>query len=271
MARILAAAVKNESFNVYYSTVHYTVPATNKSEERNLASNNSLMNSDDTQIYYDIRVTGGRSGTTEDGKKSLAASAVSNDMQLICVVMGSESVYDPVSSRVSVIGGFKEASALFDAGFDGFKIVQVLYPNQPVRQQPVLNGDSDVVLGSLSAAYAVLPDGIMTTDLSYRYNEIGTLEAPITKGNALSQVEIWNGSICVAKADLIAMNSVSVVSQQVSQNENVEENSNVRTILVTVVIVVLSAGVIVLIIRYVSVLRYRVRYRRYRKARRRSR
>lgn len=271
MARILSAAVKNANFYEYYSAAHYTVAATNKSEKRHLSSNNFLINIDGMQIYYDPRVTGGRIGTAEDGTRCLAISAEKNDMQLICIVMGAESVYAEDGYTVTVFGGFKETSALLDAGFDGFKIVQVLFPNRAVKQQKVLNGDSDVVLGIKSAAYVVLPSSVSTDDLSYRYDEIQGLEAPVKAGDVLSKVQIWNGSICVAESDLFAMNSVSLLSQQTAIGDETEQNGILKTVLIVIAIVIVVAAVTILSIRYAAVIRHKVRQKRYRQARRRSR
>lgn len=269
MARILSAAVKNVEFNNYYATVRYKVPATNKSEQRNLSSNNFLMNSDNMQIYYDPRVTGGRIGTADDGTRCLAISAENEDMQLLCVVMGAESVYADDGYTVDVFGGFKEVSTLFDSGFNGFKLAQVLFPNQAIKQQKVLNGDSDVVLGAKSAAYVILPEGVSTKDLDYKLIEKKSPEAPVRAGEVLSQIQIWNGSICVAESDLFAMNSVSLISEQSVSENNQEESTGFVITLIVVLVVLLVAAV--LVFRYLPVLRSRIRHKNYRKARRRSR
>lgn len=91
IAKILNYALQNPEFEEIYSTVFYDIPATNMSESRYLASSNYLMNNlADLQIYYDGRVTGGRTGVTDDGKRCLAATAQSGGRKLLSVVMSKQ-------------------------------------------------------------------------------------------------------------------------------------------------------------------------------------
>ena len=271
MARILAVAVKNSDFFTLFSTIHYNVPSTNKSEERMLSSGNFLMNTDDMQIYYDTRVTGGRTATTADGRRSLAISAEHNGMELICVTMGSKDVLRDDGYTITVYGSYKETSALLDAAFNGYKTVQVLFPGQTIKQCSVLNGDSDVILGSKNSAYAVLPADMSITGLSYRFSGADQFQAPIEKGQVLSSVQLWSGNVCVAQTDLVSMNSVAVASPTSVQNQHGNSNGIGKVILIVFSAVVVVVVITVLGIRLYSYFRYKVRHERRRRARRRSR
>lgn len=209
VVKVLEAAVANEAFFAVFSAVNYSVPATNKSETRKLSTGNFLMNREEMEIYYDSRVTGGRTGTAGDGTKYLAATAKVDSMELISVVMGAESKMQEDGNKVSIFGGFNETRTLLDAGFDGYKAVQVIFNGQALVQWQVENGESMVTAGPKTAVSTVLPSEVALTDLDFRYSAgRESLRAPIEIGDRICSVEVWCGSVCVAQTDLYAMNSV---------------------------------------------------------------
>lgn len=273
-ARILAVAMKNELFRNIFGAVSYTVPATTKSEERELVTGNHLMTQAEMEIYYDARVTGGRTGITEDGYRCIASTAEQNGLALICVVLGAESVYTEDGYTEKVFGGFKETSALLDLGFSGHKNVQILYENQALKQSAVLNGASDVVIGPQISVSTILPDSVTSEQLTYRYADTGdSYTAPIEKGQKLSYVEVWYDGTCVAQADLFALNSVSV-AMPVNDNTDSGDIDGNWPIILTVLAVFGGIFVLIIGIRVVGKMRLisaKKRSRRYRKNRRRSR
>ncbi len=274
MAKILSVAMKNETFYKLFSTVRYSVPATNKSEKRDLVTGNFLMNTDSMDIYLDERVTGGRTGVTEDGRRCLAASAEGNGLTLISIIMGADSVIEEDGYTTTVYGGYNETSALFDKGLDGYKAVQVLYPNQTVTQCSVIDGQNDVILGSNTAVVAVLPAEANLDDLSFRYSNAEQIHAPVAAGDTLSSVEVWYGSTCVANAELFAMNSVDVILQEQVSNDTEKVDDQSRAILITIAIGVGAVLLFLLVIRVIPRIRRCIKSRhlkKYRRNRRRSR
>lgn len=276
VAKILFHAIKNPKFIEFFSTVFYTVPATNLSESRYLASSNYLMNNTSDQVnYYDGRVTGGRTGVADDGKRCLAATAQSGGRKLISVVMGSKSVYQDDGYSAISFGSFSETSKLLTLGFDGYKAVQILYDGQALRQSAVVNGENSVVLGSKTSAYTVLPENISASDLTYRYFDIEEgIVAPIEAGQKLSHVQIWHGNICIAQADLYAVGSVRAAVAEDPQNTPDDTSGNWYDVIVIIVAVICGILVLLLVVRLIQRMRLaalRKRGRRYRKSRRRSR
>ncbi len=270
-AKILDAALDNEVFWEIFVAFKYSVEKTNKSEFRNLETGNSLVDST-SSLYYDERVLGGRTGVSEDGKRCLAAVSQSNGMRIISVVMGAESVYEEDGYTAITVGGYLETKKLLDAAFNGYKTAQILYENQALIQSRVPNGDSDVVLGSQVSVSTVLPENVGVNDLSLQFNT-KPLEAPIAKGENLSHLQIWYGSMCVAETDLYAMNSVRVMGQQAGLDPS-EERSGLPVVVVIVLWIVTIAVVAVLTIRFagrIRLLLIRNRSRKYRRSRRRNR
>lgn len=206
-AKILETALENEAFSKIFGSAYYTVPATNKSEERSLVTNNFLMSKDDTRAYFDERVTGGRTGVTQDGTRCIASRAEVDGMRLICVVMGSASEYRADGKKVRSFGGFPETSAFLDICFDGYKSVQVIYDGQVLTQCPVSNGNNAVSLGVKTSVSTVLPKDFTAKQLSFQYTN-QSFTAPISAGDPISMVEIWYENLCVGQAQLYALNNV---------------------------------------------------------------
>lgn len=223
MAKILEAALENEKFEEFFGTVYYVVKATNKSEERNMLTGNYMLTQekDDVRIYFDPRATGGRTGVNNDGSRCLASVSESNGMKLICIVMGSQSTLHEETFAVKVFGAYNETRELLDIGYGGYKTAQILYAGQALTQRTVLNGSGTVTLGSDVFVSAVLPEKVTTSELTYRYTDTGKeLTAPIQKGDKISSVEVWYGNLCVAQADLYAMNAVREAKRVVVSADN---------------------------------------------------
>ncbi len=276
MCRILSTAVENETFYKIFSTVNYTVPATNLSAERVMTTGNFMMSKPDgMEIYFDDRVTGGRTGMTEDGGRCLAVCAESNGMQLISILMGAKSVYADDGYNTRIYGSFKETSAILDAGFNGYKIAQILFENQVLTQRPVINGVNQVFLGTKASASTILPENVSSADLSYRYEDLQPqFSPPITSGQLLSHVQVWFGNICVAQGDLFALNDVKSVDDTIYKTP-IDVKTDYLTIGLHVLLIIIAAAffvfVIVRIVRKIRSTAEKKRSRRYRRYRRRSR
>ncbi len=271
VARVLDAALKNETFYKIFTTKNYTVAATDHSEERYLKTGNSMVD-EINRLYYDSRVLGGRTGVTEDGRRCLASVAEANGMQLICVVMGTESVYQDDGVSAISIGGYQETTALLDAGFKGYKAAQILFANQALQQYTVSGGSNDVVVGPNTSVSSVLPENTTATSLSYQLS-VEPLTAPIEKGQKLGAVEIYSGTMCVAVSDLFALNSVEVLGSSVRQEVNKQEKSPVITVLIVIAVAIGCVAAALLSIRVyhrIRIILVRKRSARYKRSRRRS-
>jgi len=272
LARILSVAAKNETFMEAFSTVNYTVPATNLSEARELSSSNYLMNDDMMTIYLDSRVTGGRAGTMETGERNLAVTAERNDIQLVSIVLGSTSIIAEDGWSVIEFGSFKETIQLLDMGFKGHHYVQLFYENQALKQYKVLNGESYVSTGIMEPVNVLLPYGVTYDNLEYRYNEESTnISAPVSKGDGISTVQVWYNGVCLAHAELFALHDVNVAQTTDTPDVIVEEESNAPTILIFVIVIVGLLLVLLFGRRIIFRMIHRRRVRRHRRNRRRSR
>lgn len=272
LGRILAAAAKNEVFMTFFSTVNYTVPATNLSEPRELSSSNYLMNDDLMTIYLDSRVTGGRAGIVETGERNLAVTAEKNDIKLVSIVLGSNSIIADDGYTTMEYGSFKETSQLLDMGFGGHQAVQLFYKDQALKQYPVVNGESDVSTGIIEEIRILLPSGVTYDDLIYLYNEENTIiNAPVAKGDPISTIQVWHGEVCLAEADLYALHDVNVATTTAVEEAEIDDSTDGNTILILVAIIVGMFLILLLGRPILFRIIHRRRVRKHRANRRRSR
>lgn len=249
LCRILDAALDNKDFRTLFTATTYTVPATNKSEERQVKTSN-LMALESNKTYYDSRVTGGKTGATKDGR-CVALTAEGSGMELIAIVMGAVPTYEVENIVIKTHGSFEEAKVLLDHAFSQFEYRQIFYPDQAVSQYPVSNGANDVVLSPDRNMSAVLPVDLDPQQLSWVYGVVtGTIQAPISAGEVLSSLQVWYGDTCVAQTDLVSMYAVPVWQEQQDQNnavDSTDSNSGSAVWKVVGVILGILAGVLVVL------------------------
>lgn len=268
MGRIMAAAVKNETFCDILGTVYYSVPATNLSEERYLASENYLINTDTFQIYYDERVLGGRTGIAQDGDRCIAALAEQNGLRYISVIMGSASVYEENGVQVRSVGGYTETSDLLDLGFEDYQSCQLIYNGQVLKQKKVLNGDCAVSLGTQESALAVLPVGATMDDITIEFSDSANeFSAPIEKGQQLSTVKFMYGNTCVAQVKLYAMNNVRAADAVPVEQMREDGSETWEKAFITLLIVLICIIILFAILRVYKMLQRRAVNKRTRKRR----
>jgi len=269
-AKILDIALKNPIFKTVFTASEYTVQPTNLSLARKLISGNSMMDTT-SKLYYDSRVIGGRTGVTQDGRRCLAAAAESNGMLVVSIVMGAESVYKEDGYTAVRIGGYKETTQLLDACLEGYKAAQILRAEQILRQIPIDGAENDLLVAPQSSVLTVLPFDITVDDLAFHYSD-KDITLPISKGQYVSDVQIWHGTTCVGQVQLFAMNSVypAGYNQAVDPGATSQSLSNALWIIFGIVAFV---AVIYLWIRFsgkIKSILIRVRARRYRKGHKRN-
>lgn len=219
VARILYRAIQNETFVTLFSAVDYEMAATNKSEPRIMATSNHMMHTSLYEIYYDSRITGGRTGVNNMGLNHIATTSQQDSMTVICVVLGCES---KVNERdiVEKIGGFGETSQLLDLVFEHYTTSQLFYEGQALKQYSVSNGISDVVVGPQVSFSSVVPKDPAGGALTFQYKDIeSAFDAPVDAGRRMGTVEVWCGSVCLSQVDLFALNDVAL-NYQIVESKN---------------------------------------------------
>ena len=277
ICRVLDAALEDPDFKALFTAESYVVPATNKSEERKIFTSNYMMSRETIKKYYDDRVTGGKTGATDEAGRCLAATAEGNGMELLTIVMGAEAVYEPDGLAVSSFGSFEETSQLLDYALSKFECRQVFSEDQIISQHPVENGTNSVVTRPASSAATVLPLGVDRSSLTWIYGDTaGILTAPVQEGQVISSVQVWYGAKCLAQADLVAANAVPLWQAPVQPEDPVaQQNADSWKLIAVIGGSVLAIGAVValvlLIRKWIRKAAENARRRRRRINRRRSR
>ena len=212
MARIMKAAMENETFRTIFGATSYVVPATNRSDARELITLNYQM--DDTVVgtFYDKRVTGGKASyTSAKAGAGIAYTAENDDLSLICVILGATRKYADDGSMARY-GNFEEARDLTKYCFENFRVSRMLYKGQSMLQLDVADGVNDVIAYNKTDLDIVLPKDAGISDLRFEY-EIpgGELTAPVTAEQKITEMRLWYKGRCVGETTLYAQNAVASV------------------------------------------------------------
>lgn len=214
MARILDAAMENETFRQIAGTGTYTVPATNKSDARVMASTNYFLQDAAISKFYDERVTAGKASyTSASAGATIAFAAESEELSLICVIIGARRTYAS-DGQLTRYGNFEEGEKLISYCFGGFHVRRLLYGGQSMIQMDVENGANDVVAVNRSAIDIVLPTGVGLDDLYLKYDVVGgKLQAPVKEGQEIATLQMWYDTACVGETVLYAMTDVALADK----------------------------------------------------------
>ena len=275
ICRVLLAGLEDPRFAEMFSTVRYTIPATNLSKERTIKTTNNLMLSTSWD-YYDQRVTGGRTGSTDAAGRCIAITAQTGGMELVCVLMGAEPTYSEDKQVVLRFGSFEEMSEVLDYVCDGYALYQLAAEGQIVTQLDVLNGANHVAVQPKNSVLTVLPSDVDLYTLRWDFTADNQMVAPVEAGQEAGMVQIWYGDICVGQTDLLTANSVEPETTLVMPKRPSELNGQGSWKILLIVVggiagialIVMLFSVAPKIIRKVKVKNMR---RRRRKNRRRSR
>lgn len=156
MARIMKAAIDNESFCTIAGTASYTIPATNVSGgERVLTNNFSMLNN--TNANYYASCIGGREGYTEASGSTLVCGASQGGISLIAVVLQGAAGTTAA-----------EAGSLLSYGFDNFQMLSLAD-----NDFNMLSGGDVFVPAGTAAETLTMQDGEIQDgqyDRQYLYN-----------------------------------------------------------------------------------------------------
>lgn len=112
MAIIAKTFFDNDTLCMISGSYSYTIPPTNKTDEKRPMENHHKMVTGKKYEYEGI--VGGKTGFTSDARQTLVTCAQKDGMKLICVVMKDESPYQ-----------FLDTVDLFDYGFTCFKKLKI--------------------------------------------------------------------------------------------------------------------------------------------------
>ena len=229
-----------------------------------------MMSNEVVKKHLDERVTGGKTGSTDEAGRCLAITAKQNGMDLMCVIMGAAEEYEEDGLALKRNYSFEEATELLDIMFSKYEFRQVLYENQILQQFPVSNGANAVAVMPKKPLATVLPMGVDTDSIQWIYtHKQDVISAPLEKGQALSSVQIWYGDVCIAKTDLVAAHSVGLWEKPTESRIEIDRTEDDHGFILAIIFgIVLIAVLVAILLPYITkrlrrlILRIQTRKRR---------
>lgn len=255
--RITTEALKHDLFVTLCNTPTRTIPATNKSETRELKNTNGLINADSPMYkgYFYEYAMGVKTGHTNDAGYCLISTAEKDGIRLMCIVLGCTA--KTRGNGTTDFGSFSDTLSLYRWVFSNFSMRDIVSTTELICEVPVsLARDTDgVTVRAQSSISAVLPN---EADLStyqrdiviYSERDGEPLKAPISAGDVLGEITISKDGVTYGTVPLVA-----TVDVELSRGEFLR--SSVRAffrspvvIIITLLIVAALVGYFVLLIRY---------------------
>lgn len=210
LAVIMRAALDYDLFRILIKTDEHKVPPTNMSKERHFYNSNGLISNKNYIGYYYDKCIGGKTGTTDEAGRCLAAAAEDGDELLISVVLGSGPMEVPGEEKLKQ-GQLRESKRLLEYGFNNFQRVTITRGDEPVDTVRVtMSRQADEV--------NVKPQGSITRTLpkSMNLDDIETdialfakeVEAPVEAGQVMGVMTLSYEGEIYGKLDLVAVTSV---------------------------------------------------------------
>lgn len=272
IARIYMEVHNNETLKEILFTTNYTVPATNKTEERAITTQNYLIGENIVAKYYDTRVDGGLASYTDKAGASIVCSASNKQLSLILVILGAERKFADNGWLPTYYGNFDEMIELLEFSFNGFKSCRIMYEGQAMYQLPVVGGECDVVVQPKINYDSVLPADCKFDNLikNVTYSQ---LTAPIKAGDLVATISLSYRNSVVAEAELYAMSDVDRATSNDLLNETTgkeDAGSGVISVIITGCLIILGIAAAYLVINALRRAYGRAKRRRRRANRRRS-
>lgn len=213
IAKLTEHALELPLFSEIVNTVNYTLPATNKSGERNLLSTNWLINPN-FKTYYCEYAAGVKTGSTSDAGRCVVSTASKDGYNYLGVVMGAP--YEDVNGDGNPDNcAFLECKKIFEWAFDNLRMSKVADTTRIVTVV-------DVTLSRKADHVRLVPASDVTALVPVGNNENSVLiepipeetpqsvEAPVKKGDVLGKARILYAESEIATIDLVAAEDVDV-------------------------------------------------------------
>ncbi len=151
-----------------------------------------LSNTNKLIRYYE-GATGLKTGSTDSAGYCLSATAERDGMELIAVVLGSETSEQR----------FESAKSLLNYGFNNYTLLDV-YPDQALPTVEVLLGERDTVQPVLKTAAQVLVDKADADKVTTQLTLAESVAAPVEAGQKLGELTVYVDGVEQLKVDLVA-------------------------------------------------------------------
>lgn len=188
LARIAAYGYKNPLFTQIVSTEHKMIPWPGKGFDRDLYNENKML-------WFYEGGNGVKTGYTDVAGRCLVSGAKRNNIQLVAVVLDSETMWD-------------DSKALLDFAFAQIKSEKMFEQGDILNTIKVLNGKSEVVRLIADTSISVPVSESDKDEFHTIVDAPSKMEAPIVKGQKLGTARVLYNNTEIAAIDLVAEESV---------------------------------------------------------------
>jgi D-alanyl-D-alanine carboxypeptidase (penicillin-binding protein 5/6) len=170
---------------------------------------------------------GVKTGNTPEAGACLIAAAEQNNTRILCVALKSEAM-----------DRFADCIKMLDWGFENYKTVHALAADVDTGTVKVKKGEFNKV-GTVSASdfYYTIPmdgsDEIITTEIKLE----NSIKAPVTAGQTVGKVDIFESGVLIGSVDVIAAESVA--EGGVLSNFGVEDATAKKIVMWIIIIILL--------------------------------
>lgn len=224
-------AMENSTFRSIVSTAQFSLPATNQhpTEDRIYNNTNALLSSSlssNGYTYYYSGCTGIKTGYTDSAKSCIVASAKKDNMELIAVVLGGETLENGQSGR------YLDCKTLFDYGFNHYSFHTLLEKSSVVDQIEIMNGTEE------TRNLGLLAENDLTV---FAKNDVDLESITPT-------ISITNRSAPISKSSVVGTISYTVEGETFSTNLLAASNVEVSKVMENVLKVIIAIFLIFLAI-----------------------
>lgn len=219
MMLISTEAMSHPMFAEICNTASYTVPSTNKSDERVLYNSNALLSSQGLyggNFLYSY-ASGIKTGHTTAAGYCLSSTAEKDGVRLMCIVLGGgTSIRDDMATDFQ---NFSDTIHLYDWAFENYSYYTVLRSDELVREISLLYApadDSTVTLHPDKDLSILIPSNVNPEDFEKQislYEE--TPAAPVDADEEMGEITISLNGETYGKAKLLTTSSVDVSQSQI--------------------------------------------------------
>ncbi len=201
--RITAYAMQYDIFKQISTTYSYTMPSTNKNDERTITHTCAIMNP--SSSYYDENIHGIKTGTTDESGRNLVSYASKDAYNYMLVTMGAP-IYFEDGTTIDQNLSYMDALHFYDWAFNDWAI-QTIVKTSDVKGQVVVE-----LCSTKDRVNAVPEEDVSRLMLksidSSALQMVPTLpekiDAPVQKGQVLGTLEIKMANETIGTVNLVA-------------------------------------------------------------------
>ncbi len=213
MAKFVAHAMTFPVFEEIFAKVTYTLKATNLQEERVIRNTNNMMNVA-YKDYYCKYVKGGKTGSTNDAGRCIAAVASNDGYNYIGIALNAPH-QDFDNDGVNENGSFLDCKEMFEWAFRNIELVAISDTTRIVGQVPLKYAKTTdlLTLTPAETVYSLVPVGTDSGSLliePVKETMPEYVKAPVKKGELVCKGRVLYAGKVIKEIDLVASTDVEI-------------------------------------------------------------